>query len=116
LGGGWRQAGILAAAADYALDHHVARLADDHLAAQGFAAEVAALAGDAVDPAAVHTNIVVLNTGTQPARDVVAAAAREGVLLSVVGEQAARAVTHLDVSAAQCAEAGRIVGGLLARA
>lgn len=115
LGGGWRQAGMLAAAADYAIDHHIARLADDHAAAAGFAAEVATHAREAVDPAAVQTNIVVLDTGSVPARDLAAAAAREGVLLSVVGDHAARAVTHLDVTGEQCAEAGRVVGGLLAR-
>lgn len=114
LGGGWRQAGMLAAAADYAIDHHVARLADDHAAAWGFATEVAARAAAAVDPAAVQTNIVVLDTGSVPARDLAAAAARDGVLLSVVGDHAARAVTHLDVTTAECAEAGRVVGVLLA--
>ncbi|MGB7962084.1 MAG: threonine aldolase family protein [Propionicimonas sp.] len=113
LGGGWRQAGMLAAAADYAIDHHVARLTDDHAAARGFATEVAARAGAAVDPAAVQTNIVVVNTGPVLARDLAAAAAREGVSLSVVGDYAARAVTHLDVTGEQCAEAGRVVGGLL---
>ena len=50
LGGGMRQAGILAAGAAYALDHHLERLADDHAAARGFAAAVAERAPSAVDP------------------------------------------------------------------
>ena len=67
LGGGMRQAGILAVAADYALDHHLDRLAADHEAAAGFAAAVAETVPGAVDPAAVQTNIVVLDTATTPA-------------------------------------------------
>ena len=68
LGGGWRQAGILAAGALHALDHHVDRLAEDHEAAAAFAAAVADRAPSVVDVAAVQTNIVVLNTGDRPRR------------------------------------------------
>ncbi len=113
LGGGMRQAGILAVAADYALDHHLDRLAADHEAAAGFAAAVAETVPGAVDPAAVQTNIVVLDTATTPATAVVAAARDRGVLLSAVGPRTVRAVTHLDVSLDDCVTAGRIVGELL---
>jgi threonine aldolase len=113
LGGGMRQAGILAAAAGYALDHHLKRLAEDHAAAHAFGEAVAAAAPGTVDLAAVQTNIVVLDTGSRPAVDVVARAREAGVLLSAVGPRTVRAVTHLDVTTAACADAGRLVGGLL---
>ena len=111
LGAGWRQAGILAAAGMYALDHHVLRLADDHAAAGAFA--------DAVRPHGVaarapQTNIVVVDTGGRRATDVVADAAARGVRLSAVGAHTVRAVTHLDVTVADCAEAGGVLGEILA--
>jgi threonine aldolase len=90
LGGGMRQVGILAAAGLYALDHHVERLADDHLHAR--------ILADAcgVDPESVDTNIVVVPRDDAGA---FAAEAREGgVLVSPVGPRAVRLVTHLDVS------------------
>ncbi|WP_420175755.1 threonine aldolase family protein [Luteococcus sp. OSA5] len=114
LGGGWRQAGLLAAAGLYALDHHVERLADDHAAARAFAEAVAAAAPGSVEPEKVPTNIVVVRTGERPAGDVVAAAAAQGVALSAVGAHLVRAVTHLDVTLADCREAGQVLGSLLA--
>lgn len=113
LGGGWRQGGILAAAASYALDHHVDRLADDHRAALLFARAVAAQAPRAVDPESVATNIVVLDTGELPAAEVATAALAEGVRVSALGPRMLRAVTYLGVSADQCESAGQIIGRLL---
>lgn len=116
LGGGMRQAGILAAAAGYALDHQLDRLADDHLAARAFAEALAEQASWAIDVrTSPQTNIVVFDTGSRAAAEVVSAAGDAGVLLSAVGPRTARAVTHLDVTVDQCAAAGRIAGGLLAR-
>jgi threonine aldolase len=115
LGGGWRQAGILAAGAAYALDHHVARLADDHAAAAALAAAVAERAPESVDPASVETNIVVLDTADVPAGPIAAEAAVRGVLVSALGAHMIRAVTHLDVTVEQCHDAGEILGALLAR-
>ncbi|MFT4164644.1 MAG: threonine aldolase family protein [Microlunatus sp.] len=115
LGGGWRQGGILAAAALYALDHHVDRLAEDHQAAASFAVAVAEQAPDAVDASTVATNIVVLDTGTVPAAEVAAAAQAEGVRVSALGSTMLRAVTHLDVTVDQCASAGQVIGRLLRR-
>ncbi len=112
LGAGWRQAGILAAAGLYALDHHIDRLADDHAAARAFAGEVAECTGVLVTPA---TNIVVLDTGHREPAQVVAAAKAQGVALSAVGPRLVRAVTHLGVSLDEACEAGRVVGLLLAR-
>jgi threonine aldolase len=113
LGGGMRQAGILAAAAGYALDHHLARLADDHAAARAFAEAVAERAPAAVEVSSVETNIVVLDTGSRPATAVAAAAQEQGVRVSGLGPRMIRAVTHLDVSTAQCLTAGAVLGDLL---
>jgi threonine aldolase len=115
LGGGWRQAGILAAAGLYALEHHVDRLAEDHAAARALGEAVAARAPQALDPAAVETNIVALDTGKVPATQVVAAAAAEGVRVGTVGTRTVRAVTHLDVTLAQARAAGEVLGDVLAR-
>jgi threonine aldolase len=113
LGGGWRQAGVLAAACLYALDHHVQRMVDDHKTARIFAEAVAAQVPSAVDPEGVETNIVVINTGASPAAAIAAAAAERGVQLSALGPFMIRAVTHLDVTAEDCASAGQLVGKLL---
>ncbi len=110
LGGGWRQAGLLAAACLYALDHHVDGLADDHAAARGFAAELAA-AG--IEIPATETNIAIVPTGALSAGDVVARSAARGVRLSAVGARVVRAVTHRDVTGEQCADAGRVLAGIL---
>lgn len=114
LGGGWRQAGGLAAACAYALDHHLDRLADDHASARAFAEAVAERAPQAVDPVTVETNIVVLDTGSRRGGAVTMEAAEHGVLLSGLGPHMARAVTHLDVDLEACRRAGQVVGELLA--
>jgi threonine aldolase len=113
LGAGWRQAGMLAAAALYALDHHVERLADDHAAARAFAEAVAERSPAAVKVESVATNIVVLDTGDRPAAPIARAAARRGVLVSALGGHMIRAVTHLDVTRDQCSAAGAIIGEAL---
>ena len=107
LGAGWRQAGMLAAGAQYALENHVDRLVEDHDHARQIAAQL-----PAVGP--VQTNIVVIPTGGRPAAEVVAAAAQRGVLISAVGAQVVRVVTHLDVTGDQCRAAGGILAELLA--
>jgi threonine aldolase len=114
LGGGWRQAGVLAAACGYALDHHVQRLADDHAAARIFAEAVASHVPTAVEPDTVETNVVVIDTGPNPAGPIAAAAAERGVRVSALGPFMIRAVTHLDVTADDCELAGQLVGKLLA--
>lgn len=96
LGGGMRQAGVLAAAGIIALAENVDRLADDHATARRLAEGLAAIGGLAVDPAAVQTNMVFLCL--PPARaDALAAYLRErGILIS--GRESIRLVTHLDVT------------------
>ena len=111
LGAGWRQAGVLAAAALHALDHHVDRLADDHAAARAFADAVARHLGEVTEP---QTNIVVVGTGTRPAVQVVARAREAGVALSAVGPRVVRAVTHLGVTTEDCGRAGDVLGSILA--
>lgn len=107
LGGGMRQVGVLAAAGLYALHHHVERLADDHRHAKVFAARVAQ--SRSLRVVAPDTNIVMVDLegdpATKPAEALAARAKERGVLLSVFGPTRLRAVTHLDVSEAECARA-----------
>ncbi len=110
LGAGWRQAGMLAAAGLYALDHNIGRLAYDHEAARAFAEAVSARAGGVRPP---QTNIVVIDTGGVLAAEVAARASEQGVVVSALGRRMLRAVTHLDVSVEECRRAGEVVGAIL---
>jgi len=107
FGGAMRQAGILAAAAIYALDHHVERLAEDHAHARRLADAIADLPGIGVNPAEVETNIVIFDVDPRhgTAADLAGRLRSAGVWLLPTAPQKARAVTHLDVSAAQIDEA-----------
>ncbi len=96
-GGGMRQAGILAAAGQYAVEHHRARLAEDHAHAKLLAEALAGAPGIRVDLTRVQTNIVMIDFERGTARAVVELAREEGVLLGTAGAQRVRAVTHLDV-------------------
>jgi threonine aldolase len=98
LGGGMRQAGVLAAAGVYALTHNVERLAEDHRNAKTLAKALAGTRWASVDPADVQTNIVLFRTPRVPADRVVAALKERGVLCGAMGSDAVRLVTHLDVS------------------
>jgi threonine aldolase len=113
LGGGLRQAGILAAAGDYGLTHHLTRLADDHAKA-GRLADALAPTGT-VDRAKVRTNIVSVELSSAPLdATALAAAARErGVLISTMGPRLARLVTHLDVDDAGVGHAAAVIADLL---
>ena len=105
LGGGMRQAGILAGACLHALDHHVERLADDHDNARVLAEALSSVDGLSCEPARVETNIVRFEVTSMSARDFVALAAEQGVKLAAIDRRRVRAVTHLDVSAADIREA-----------
>ena len=107
LGGGMRQAGILAAAGLYALDHHVDRLADDHARARRIAGVVAAVVPAAVDPGTVQTNIVVIES--LDASQVVARCREAGVLLGQLDPTHARLVTHLDVDDDDADQAAKVL-------
>jgi len=112
LGGGMRQAGILAAAGLIALEEMPARLHEDHVNAKLLAEGIAKLPGIALDPKTVATNIVIFDiagTGLGVA-DFVARAQAQGVLLSGVGGTRVRVVTHFDVSRADCERAVEGIG------
>jgi threonine aldolase len=94
-GGAMRQAGIIAAAGLYALDHHVDRLAEDHLRARRLAEGLAELPGVGIDPATVETNIVIAEVA-DPA-GLCARLRDEGVLAGPADAHRVRFVTHLDV-------------------
>ncbi len=96
LGGGMRQAGILAAAGSHALAHHISRLADDHDNAARLAAGLARLAE--LDVAPAETNMVFVAVPPHIAAAFAAHLAAAGVMLTGTARQ--RWVTHLDVAAA----------------
>jgi threonine aldolase len=106
LGGGMRQVGVLAAAALYALDHHVERLAEDHEHARLLAERLG------VDPATVETNMVVVEG--VPAAAVAAAARAQGVLVGQVSATRIRLVTHLDVDRAGVDRAAKVLTEVMA--
>lgn len=100
FGGGMRQAGILAAAGLYALEHNVERLAQDHANAKILAEALAELPGIRLDPQEVETNIVIMDisaSGMEPV-EVQARLREQGVLVLPFGKGRLRAVTHLDVN------------------
>jgi len=97
LGGGMRQAGVLAAAALHALDHHVARLTEDHAHARQLAEGLSRLPGLVCAP--VQTNIVLCDLPGRAADAFQAAAAARGVLFYAIGPHRVRLVTHLGISA-----------------
>jgi threonine aldolase len=111
FGGAMRQVGVLAAAALYALDHHVERLVEDHRNAQTIAEAVADSPGLHLDPPDVQTNIVYLNIDRElgSAESFASTLKARGVLVGATGPQRLRAVTHLDVSSAQAVQAADIL-------
>jgi threonine aldolase len=100
-GGAMRQAGILAAAGLYALEHNIVRLKEDHDNAIRLARALRSLPAVRVDLGRIETNIVLFDVSQQsrPASEVVAALKKRDVLINAVGPTTYRAVTHLDVSA-----------------
>lgn len=114
FGGGMRQAGILAAGALYAIEHHRTRIAEDHANAKALARGLAALPGVVVagEP---ETNIVNFRVTAMPSDALAAKLAAAGVLVLVRGPDSYRAVTHLDVSAAQIAETVEILATIVRR-
>ena len=107
LGGGLRQAGVLAAAGMYALDHHVERLAEDHRNARKLAELLREIPGLSCDPREVETNLLFVDVNVKGgSRALVAACKAQGVLSNAEGSgERIRLVTHLDVPAAAIPEA-----------
>lgn len=108
FGGGMRQAGIIAAGALHALEHHRARLAQDHANARALAEGLSQLPGLDVDPASVQTNIVLIRVRTVPASELAVKLDHAGVRVLVFGPDTIRAVTHLMLSSADITEALKI--------
>ncbi len=101
VGGGMRQAGVLAAAGIVALETMIDRLADDHANAKRLAEGLADIPGVALDPARIKTNIVFFDlTGALTAPQLAECLARDGVLIGAMGERRMRAVTHYGIERA----------------
>lgn len=116
FGGGMRQAGGLAAACLYAMDHHIDRLADDHANARLIADAVRGVPGFTLTPPVVETNLVwfeVDRTRHGSPQAVTRKLREQGVLMSALGETTVRAVTHLDVTREQCERAAAVVRGFM---
>lgn len=111
FGGAMRQIGFLAAACDYALDHHIDRLKDDHANAKIVADAVAEVPGFTLTPTEVETNLVWFTVDARhgDAKQVAERLKAKGVLVAPLGTRVVRAVTHLDVSRAQCEEAAAAI-------
>lgn len=110
LGGGMRQAGVLAAAGLIALEQMPARLHEDHANAKLLAEALAQMDGVELDPDAVETNIVIFRlAGGLTAAELVARLKARRVLASAVGPHAIRLVTHHDVDRAACVQAAEVL-------
>jgi threonine aldolase len=107
LGGGMRQAGVLAAAGLIALEQGPARLHEDHANARLLAEALAKMERVEIDLDSVETNIVIFRLKGVSATDVVARLKTRGILASAFGPAAIRLVTHLDVDHAACTTAAK---------
>ncbi len=117
LGGGMRQAGVIAAAALYALDHHVERLAEDHANAKLLAQAVTETPGLSLESGPVETNLVWIEVDPKlgTAAEVAGRLKARGVLVSALGPRVLRACTHLDVSRDQVIRAADCLRALAPR-
>lgn len=115
LGGAMRQVGIFAAAGLYALEHNIDRLAEDHANARLIGEAVAGLPSVRLDLTTLQTNILVfeLAEGAPDAAAVVGRAREQGVQIMAFGPRKIRAVTHLDVTRAQCERAADVLVSVL---
>jgi threonine aldolase len=116
LGGGMRQAGMLAAAGLIALEETPKRLFEDHCNAKFLAEGLSAIPGVSIDPAKVVTNIVVFDVSASglPSAEISARLKREGVLINGINPRQMRAVTHFDVTRAACAQALEALASVVA--
>jgi threonine aldolase len=116
FGGALRQAGIIAAAGLYALDHNLARLPEDHANARLLAERLADLRGVSLDLATVQSNIVIFRMaeGAPDAATIVARAKEHGVLVSAFAARTVRVTTHLDVTRERCRQAADVLAAVIA--
>ena len=114
-GGAMRQAGVLAAAGIYALEHHVTRLPEDHAHAKKLARLLQQIPSVRISAQHVETNIVIFEVTDQrrTPQEIVATLKQQGVLINAVGGLSYRAVTHLNISSNQIEEAGTIFARVL---
>ena len=98
LGGGMRQAGIIAAGGLYALENNLERLAEDHLRAKRLAVAINEMPNYSVELDAVHSNIVLISTPEGAAKSVVLSLAEQGVDIIDIHDSQVRAVTHLHIT------------------
>ena len=115
FGGAMRQAGILAAAGLYALDHHVDRLAEDHANACLFADRISEVPGIVLDPPEVETNLVFFNVdlaGTS-AKEISDRLLDKGIRIGIEGEFRIRLVTHLDLDREDIEEAAEVLTSII---
>ena len=107
IGGGMRQAGVLAAAGLVALDSLIDRMAEDHANARALATGLANIQGLNVDADTIQTNIVIFqvdpSVGTAP--ELISSLDREGVKVTYPGERSIRMVTHREISSTEVSEA-----------
>jgi len=109
LGGGMRQAGVLAAAGLIALEEMPARLHEDHANARMLAEAIAGCAAAEIDLEGVQTNIVIFTLKAGGAAELVAGLKAKGVLCSAIGPDAVRLVTHFDVSREDCEKSAEMI-------
>ena len=109
FGGGLRQAGILAAAGLYALEHHRPHLADDHKKAQRLAKTLAELPAFNLDVDDVETNIIIFDVTAGTAESVIETLQADGVLLTPFGPTTLRATTHRDVTMEEVDKAAAVI-------
>jgi len=111
LGGGMRQAGIIAAGALYALENHIERLAEDHAHARQLAEIIRRVPGLELTPPEMDTNMVIFRVAAElgTAAEFCARLKTDGVLMLPVGPQLVRAVTHLDAAIADVGNAAEAV-------
>lgn len=115
FGGAMRQAGFLAAACIYAMDHHIERLNEDHDNAQLIADAVRGVTGLNLVPERVETNLVWFEVDGERFKTPQAVTAKlkeQGILMSALGETTVRACTHYGVSRADCERAAKAIRGL----
>jgi threonine aldolase len=112
IGGGMRQAGILAAAALYAIENNVGRLKEDHNKAKYFAKEISRLKEIEVNSDLVHTNIVIFSNSKYSKQELISKLKEKGVLISAGSFENLRAVFHLDVSMEETEKAVKLFNEL----
>ncbi len=115
VGGGMRQAGYLAAAGIYALDHHIDRLEEDHRKALKLAQGLADIKNVLINPVEVETNMLFFDVSRaeRTAQEVAAALRAKGILVLPTAKTRLRCVTHLDVSFAEIDQARQAIEGVM---